>query len=573
MLQPGFGTGPLSYSGSRVVNGTFNNTPPGGAMHQAEQTREFERFDAMLRGKSPGPVRAPWTGSSSQNGLPPPHVPEWGSKSSAARDGYMPLGVVDSSSARMISTSDSGMPGSFPFQGQAYPANPASPQFSGSFGGHVTEPTQQAAPARMNLMPSPSTRSSCIPCLDVNSDRFNLCIGVVIVLNSILIGFETDLPDSKVFAVFNHSFNAIFLVEMLLRISQLGLSYFKAAWNLFDCLLVFTGTLDLWIMPIFFSGQSLGAAKMMRLLRVCRILRVIRIFRLFKELTLIAQAFANAFTSVCWIGILMIIMDYVFAIFLTQMVGWKADLWEGDESEMVDEWFGTIGNSMYSLFMIMTLANWDSICNIVMKQYPSAVIFFIFYIILASYTMVSLITGVISESLINAQRDDAQFKIMAFNQSRQEICDTLLEIFKTVDIDASHSISKAEIQRAWSHAEIFEKLKTLNLDVFDLKGLLELFDSIWQSKTKGQERYADHDERSIPIDDFVNSLAALHGGASMKSMFLLQQEVKQVHSRQDEMAEEVQILHDNHAEMLQAIRDLNSNVARLAGQLDGRAQH
>eukprot|EP00746_Dinoflagellata_sp_MGD_P054867 gnl/MRDRNA2_/MRDRNA2_23959_c0_seq1.p1 gnl/MRDRNA2_/MRDRNA2_23959_c0~~gnl/MRDRNA2_/MRDRNA2_23959_c0_seq1.p1 ORF type:complete len:280 (-),score=61.37 gnl/MRDRNA2_/MRDRNA2_23959_c0_seq1:127-966(-) len=277
-------------------------------------------------------------------------------------------------------------------------------------------------------------------------------------------------------------------------------------------------------------------------------------------------------------------MDYVFAIFLTQMVGWKADLWEGDESEMIEGWFGTIGHSMYSLFMIMTLANWDIICDVVMKEFPAAVLFFIFYIILASYTMVSLITGVISESLINAQSNDEQNKIMVFNENRSEIFSKLTKILRAIDVDASESISKAEIKMAWGNPEIVEKLKTLDLDVFDERGLLEMFDSIWHSKTKGSQQFEEQDERSIPIDDFVSSLAALHGGASSKSMFLLRQEVKQVHNQQDtlvdevkilhgnytEMKDEVKILHSNHAEMLQVLRDLNSNVADLASRMKSR---
>merc|ERR1712118_150557 len=123
---------------------------------------------------------------------------------------------------------------------------------------------------------------------------------------------------------------------------------------------------------------------------------------------------------------------------------------------------------------------------------------------------------------------------------------------------------------AWGNPEIVEKLKTLDLDVFDERGLIEMFDSIWQSKAKGSQQFEEHDERTIPIDDFVSSLAALHGGASSKSMFLLRQEVKQVHNRQEALADEVKILHSNHAEMLQVLRDLNSNVAGLASQMKGR---
>ena len=67
---------------------------------------------------------------------------------------------------------------------------------------------------------------------------------------------------------------------------------------------------------------------------------------MFRALMIIAQAFANAFGNVLWIGLMVGIIDYICAVFLTRMVGHKADDW-GEKADMIHHWFGTIARSMY----------------------------------------------------------------------------------------------------------------------------------------------------------------------------------------------------------------------------------
>merc|ERR1719387_80101 len=94
----------------------------------------------------------------------------------------------------------------------------------------------------------------------------------------------------------------------------------------------------------------------------------------------------------------------------------------------------------------MTLAEWDQICKITMEEYPAVVIFFVLYILVASYTMVSLITGVISESLITAQNEDEHNKIKAIEKGRIELKHQLQKVFEAMDDDNSGSISKVEMK-------------------------------------------------------------------------------------------------------------------------------
>merc|ERR1719359_1171468 len=72
---------------------------------------------------------------------------------------------------------------------------------------------------------------------DSESDNFNFGIGFVIIANAIVIGLETDWGRGR-FTVCEHIFNTIFVLEMLTRISQIGIEYFTTPAYLFDCSLV-----------------------------------------------------------------------------------------------------------------------------------------------------------------------------------------------------------------------------------------------------------------------------------------------------------------------------------------------
>ena len=64
------------------------------------------------------------------------------------------------------------------------------------------------------------------------------------------------------------------------------------------------------------------------------------------------------------------------------------------------EWFGTIGNSMYTLFQIMTLESWSmGIVRPVMKEYPLAWIFFVPFILVTTFAILNLFIGIIVDAM------------------------------------------------------------------------------------------------------------------------------------------------------------------------------
>ena len=63
-------------------------------------------------------------------------------------------------------------------------------------------------------------------------------------------------------------------------------------------------------------------------------------------------------------------------------------------------WFGSVGESMFSLFQIMTLESWSmGIVRPVMEVYPKAWAFFVPFIVITSFSVLNLFIALIVNSM------------------------------------------------------------------------------------------------------------------------------------------------------------------------------
>ena len=86
---------------------------------------------------------------------------------------------------------------------------------------------------------------------------------------------------------------------------------------------------------------------------------------------------------------LMTLFFYIFAIMATQLF-----------SEKFPEWFGTLGESFYTLFQVMTLESWSmGIVRPVMEVYPYAWVFFVPFIFVVTFVMINLVVAIIVDAM------------------------------------------------------------------------------------------------------------------------------------------------------------------------------
>ena len=204
-------------------------------------------------------------------------------------------------------------------------------------------------------------------------------ITFLIVVNGVILGLQASGSRAEYFGeslnVLDQLILAVFVLEILLKLIAQGRDFFRNRWNLFDFFVV--------------AIALVPASGPFAVLRVLRVLRILRIISVVPRLRFIVEALLHAIPGIASIGILILIIFYVFAVVATGLYG-----------ESFPDWFGSLGRSMFTLFQIMTLESWSmGIVRPVMQVFPFAWIFFVLFILVATFTMLNLFIGVIVETM------------------------------------------------------------------------------------------------------------------------------------------------------------------------------
>lgn len=202
----------------------------------------------------------------------------------------------------------------------------------------------------------------------------------LIILNSVLIGLETSPNIMEHFGFYIDQIDrvilSIFVIEIFLKLYAYGWVFFKSAWNLFDASVILVSVIP-----------SVGAS--FAVLRALRILRTLRLLNNIPKLKLIIESLLHAIPSIGWIMVLLVIIFYIFAIIGNNLFG-----------AVHPEYFGSLTNSVFTLFQIMTLESWASgIARPIISEMPLSAIYFIVFILIATYTTLNIFIAIVVNTM------------------------------------------------------------------------------------------------------------------------------------------------------------------------------
>jgi len=222
----------------------------------------------------------------------------------------------------------------------------------------------------------------------VDSNGFHNFIIYLIVFNAITIGMETspNLVNSvgNWFERIDNVILYIFIVEIALKLFVYRLDFFRSGWNVFDFTIVAIAAVPL--------------AGPFAVFRTLRILRTLRLLNNIPRLRFIIEAILHAIPSIGWIMVLLVIVFYIFAVLGTNFYG--ADF---------PQFFGSIGETMFTLFQVMTLESWSSgIARPMMEKLPYVYVFFIPFILIATYTTLNIFIAIVVNTMNEIQADESQ---------------------------------------------------------------------------------------------------------------------------------------------------------------------
>ncbi len=223
----------------------------------------------------------------------------------------------------------------------------------------------------------------------------------LIILNAVVLGLETSdtlmARHGPWLRMMDQAMLTVFVVEIGLRLVAWRTSFFRDPWNVFDFVVV-----GIALVPA--SGPF-------AVLRALRVLRVLRVLTIVPSMRRVVGGLLAALPGLGSIAMVLLLVYYVFGVIATQLFG-----------DQFPQWFGTLGRSLYSLFQIMTLESWSmGIVRPLMQVYPYAWMFFIPFILLATFTMLNLFIGVIVSAMQSFTSAETEITVGAVDDARVHI--------------------------------------------------------------------------------------------------------------------------------------------------------
>lgn len=227
----------------------------------------------------------------------------------------------------------------------------------------------------------------------------------VILFNAVLLGMETSASlmaaTGPLILALDRACLAFFVAEIVLKLYARGWRYLTTGWGLFDVIVV-----GIALVP---AGHE------MSVLRALRVLRVLRVITVAPRLRRVVEGFVSALPGMGSVFLLMGLIFYIASVMATKLFG-----------AAFPDWFGTLGESAYSLFQIMTLESWSmGIVRPVMAEIPWAWAFFVPFIMVTTFAVVNLLVGLIVNSMQEAHSAE---EVAATDAYRDEVLRRLAAI-------------------------------------------------------------------------------------------------------------------------------------------------
>ncbi|WP_233350792.1 ion transporter [Maricaulis maris] len=235
----------------------------------------------------------------------------------------------------------------------------------------------------------------------IESSRFRNFIMTLIVFNAITLGLETYPYEGAWFTTWlpmaDRIIVGVFVVEILLKLIVYRHRFFLNGWNWFDLTVIIIS-----ILP---------AAGGFSVLRALRIVRAFRLFSVMPDLRKVVEALLRAIPGMGAVMAVLGLMFYVSAVMATKFF-----------SETNPERFGSLGESAFALFQVMTLEGWATdVALPVMEFHPWAWIFFLVFIVLTSFAVLNLFIAIIVDSLQAKHFDDEEARDAEADADRDKL--------------------------------------------------------------------------------------------------------------------------------------------------------
>lgn len=344
----------------------------------------------------------------------------------------------------------------------------------------------------------------------MNTKKVEGFCAFLIVSNAVVIGAEVEhkantreLQENETFAFIGKVYTVAFALELLARVLAYGKELFCASdlwmWGWLDLLIVSSSVFELIVEAIVSaaataangaSGDSGGGAltsiRILRILRVTRLIRVTRLVRLLRFLkalrTLVHSIFVTL-RALVWAVILLAMIQYVFAILLTQAAV--------DHILMVEEptgpehislkdlqhYWGTMFSSINTLFMSITSGiSWETAAVPLADVAGIWQVVYMLYIAFTVFAVLNVMTGVFCQAAIESTQREHDLVMQNVFQEKKEHMKKLGHLFNKIDENGQGTITLTDLEEHIEDPEVKTYFEALELQVEDVWTFFKLLD-------------------------------------------------------------------------------------------------
>ena len=245
----------------------------------------------------------------------------------------------------------------------------------------------------------------------IESNAFTTAIMILIVINAITLALETSpsvmAAVGPALLAFDKAVLAVFVLELAAKMAVYRWSFFRSGWNVFDLVIV-----GIALMPA--SGP-------LAVLRALRVLRVLRLVSLLPQMRRVVEALLYSLPGMASIAMLMGVVFFVGSVITTKLFGVAHPVY-----------FGTLGDSLFTLFAIMTLEGWADIAREVQATHPQAYLFFIPFIVISVFAVLNLFIAVLTNSMQEMHKEELVAEEKMLTESQQTVVTEIAALRKEI---------------------------------------------------------------------------------------------------------------------------------------------
>eukprot|EP00435_Cladocopium_sp_Y103_P026760 s1698_g6.t1 len=323
-----------------------------------------------------------------------------------------------------------------------------------------------------------------------NKAWFNLLIGVMLCVNTIVIGIETDYSrgrkleepgwsghqDRLVFFIIETLFAVTFFSEVIVRMHHHGWEYAIDPWNIFDYCLVVFGWTDVLVSVTDTGSGGLRLASSLRLFRLLRVVRSIRGIKVLAGLWVVIQGLLDSYRTVLWVGGSQRDKPWVSQRSNPATEG-------GQDRFAFEYWYighkyvGSVLRAMLTMLQVATFDRWaENVARPLFHVAPMATPVLFLCIFVVSFGTLNILVAVMVEriSVITADRrthaEQARVRMEAY------MLESMVEDLHANDKDGSGDLSQKEFKKIIRIPGLVKKLGLLGISIEEAESLFDIMD-------------------------------------------------------------------------------------------------